>query len=742
MKRYTSILLFFMALSALAQPVQINRYEYWLNRQMEDKVVTDISPAEQAAVLVNIDASHLPDGLNSFTIRFSDSEEIWSSALTRFFVKIPVSENGSGTESHITKLEYRFNRNEMVQQNLTSGQSFTFEETLSAASLPDGLNSFSIRFRDNAGLWSSMNTRFFVKMPVLENVSGEPRQVVAYEYRFNQGEMVQQSVTADADISIDEIISAAGLPDGLNSISIRFKDNAGLWSSVLTRFFVKMPLSQGVGEGNDLIAYQLWFNDNFAGANQMSIESGMTFSIVENVSTEDLLDGLNRVNIRFRDERGTWSSVVSRFFVKNPVTPFTGVNLMTAYEYWVEDDQGNQFDVKGQEGRTYVELDEPINPLLLDLNLDLKKIQKGDYYLMFRFLDTRGLWSGILAREVEKMPYPIADFGLDENELCGGGTVIFSNYSIDTDTWHWDFGDGSESMEFEPEHTYDQVGEYTIILTATDSGTGIESKTEQIVAVYPVFEITEHYNICQGESLTWQGDEYHTPGEYHKVLQTVNGCDSVYVLILGENPVYEFTETERICNGEFFEWHGVQYTEKGVYTSRYETINGCDSLYTLLLEVFTIDNSVTVEGNTLTAITENAFYQWINCADHSEIEGATNASFTPTQTGSYAVKIEKEGCITISECIDVVISFIPDPYLFTGVYLFPNPARDQVNIIFETDMENYNISILGINGQRIIKEKNISGREYRMSLSGLTPGIYLLEIESGGYARRLKLVRE
>jgi hypothetical protein len=76
------------------------------------------------------------------------------------------------------------------------------------------------------------------------------------------------------------------------------------------------------------------------------------------------------------------------------------------------------------------------------------------------------------------------------------------------------------------------------------------------------------------------------------------------------------------------------------------------------------------------------------------------------------------------------------------VYLYPNPARDQVNIIFETDLENYSISILGIKGQRIITEKNISGKEYRMSLSGLTPGIYLLEIKRGGYTRRIKLVRD
>jgi PKD repeat protein len=675
MKRLLFIILPLLIVFVDAHAQQINRYEYWFNQQKDEKEVIDIIPVQQTAVQVNLSTATLSDGLNSISIRFRDDENMWSSALTRFFVKMPVINGENGSGRNITALEYRFNQEEMTYQNVSADKNFSLEQSLNAADLPDGLNSFSIRFRDNSGTWSSLLTRFFVKMPQTNGGSNDPRQIVAYEYRLNQGDMIHQDVTANADISIDEVINASELPDGLNSFSIRFKDNSGLWSSLVTRFFVKMPVAQIGGEDNLLTSYQIWINDDTHALQQSVIETGTTFSLIENLSAADLPNGLHRVNVRFQDSNGLWSSVTSRFFVKNPLQPDLQPNLMTAYEYWMEDSQGNIFDAHGKEGRTFIALDEPVNPVLLDLNLEMRKIQKGDYHLMFRFLDTRGLWSGVLARDVEKMPYPIADFGLDEFALCGNGTLIFKNFSIDTDTWHWDFGDGSESVEFEPEHTYDQVGEYTVILTATDSATGVESKKEQVITVNPVFEFTEYHNICQGESLTWQGDEYHTPGEYRKVLQSVNGCDSVYVLILGENPVYEFTEAERICNGEIFEWHGVQYTETGVYTSRYETISGCDSLYTLQLEVYTIDNSVNVEGNTLTAITEDAFYQWINCADHSEIEGAANTSFTPTQTGSYAVQIEKQGCMTISECIEVVISFIADPYLLCRRVSLPKSGQ-------------------------------------------------------------------
>src|SRR5690606_38407653 len=35
-------------------------------------------------------------------------------------------------------------------------------------------------------------------------------------------------------------------------------------------------------------------------------------------------------------------------------------------------------------------------------------------------------------------------------------------------TYHWDFGDGSESFDEHPKHTYESEGQYEIVLTVTD----------------------------------------------------------------------------------------------------------------------------------------------------------------------------------------------------------------------------------------------------------------------------------
>ena len=67
---------------------------------------------------------------------------------------------------------------------------------------------------------------------------------------------------------------------------------------------------------------------------------------------------------------------------------------------------------------------------------------------------------------------PTAAFTFEEVEA---GTFAFSDQSTNNPTsWLWDFGDGNTSMEQNPEHTYEQNGEYTICLTASNA-TGSDS---------------------------------------------------------------------------------------------------------------------------------------------------------------------------------------------------------------------------------------------------------------------------
>jgi len=70
----------------------------------------------------------------------------------------------------------------------------------------------------------------------------------------------------------------------------------------------------------------------------------------------------------------------------------------------------------------------------------------------------------------------------------------------------------------------------------------------------------------------------------------------------------------------------------------------------------TIDDTVTLNGNTLTATQTGATYQWIDCTNSTPISGETNQTFTASATGSYAVEITLSGCTVTSTCMMVTVA--------------------------------------------------------------------------------------
>lgn len=60
---------------------------------------------------------------------------------------------------------------------------------------------------------------------------------------------------------------------------------------------------------------------------------------------------------------------------------------------------------------------------------------------------------------------PVSSFRTDPAVVNIPGSVQMINLSSLGHSWHWDFGDGNTSAEFEPEHFYDQMGQYIITLT-------------------------------------------------------------------------------------------------------------------------------------------------------------------------------------------------------------------------------------------------------------------------------------
>lgn len=71
---------------------------------------------------------------------------------------------------------------------------------------------------------------------------------------------------------------------------------------------------------------------------------------------------------------------------------------------------------------------------------------------------------------------PIADFEVDNDSCTASCIVSFTDLSSNASQYMWEFGDGATSTDPNPSHTYDNPGQYEVVLTVTDGQGGSDEK--------------------------------------------------------------------------------------------------------------------------------------------------------------------------------------------------------------------------------------------------------------------------
>jgi hypothetical protein len=141
--------------------------------------------------------------------------------------------------------------------------------------------------------------------------------------------------------------------------------------------------------------------------------------------------------------------------------------------------------------------------------------------------------------------------------------------------------------------------------------------------------------------------------------------------------------------------------------------NGSDAGHVRIFDLCgTIDTTVANTGSLLTAVGTASSYQWYNCNNQQIIPGANGASFTPTQTGHYAVILTENGCTDTSGCHFVLITGTELPAEPSGIQVYPNPADDHITLELPNDGYKYRVEILNMDGKVLItKSFRKNGRQ-------------------------------
>lgn len=168
------------------------------------------------------------------------------------------------------------------------------------------------------------------------------------------------------------------------------------------------------------------------------------------------------------------------------------------------------------------------------------------------------------------------------------------------------------------------------------------------------------------------------------------------------------------------------YKTSGNYTQNLINHMGGDSLIKLNLIITSIDTSVTLISGEIIAKEQNANYKWLDCENNIIVQDATSNSFTPQESGSYAVIISKNNCIDTSDCKSISITDI-DEMDKKYIEIFPNPVDNKLIIQSSEILVKTSIRIQNLTGVLIRNFNFENTRSVELDLN-IPSGIYLLII--------------
>lgn len=344
-----------MCTAATAQTKNIDERQYWLDGNIAEAQTLAESPT-------SIDISGLKSGLHSLTVRVKDSEGLWSSQVAKYFI-VPVTETTTASGKTIEKHQYWIDGN--LETTVTQDSK---PSAIIISSLKPGLHSLTVRVKDSEGLWSSQVAKYFIVPFVSNDVTS--KTIEEHQYWID-GKIEARVTQEQQPTTID--ISNPKLKPGLHSFTVRVKDNTGMWSSQVAKYFIVPTTETSVGD-KSIVLHQYWID----GKLDAIIESPTQLATID-VSNPKLKPGLHSLTVRVKDSEGLWSSQVAKYFIVKDDDSVEEATI-TRYMYWFDDNTDDFFTG-------------PLESASGTMDIDISDVEAGIHTLWWRCGDSKGAWS-------------------------------------------------------------------------------------------------------------------------------------------------------------------------------------------------------------------------------------------------------------------------------------------------------------------------------------------------------------
>lgn len=216
--------------------------EYWIDHDIDGRKQTAMSGSEAN---MSLDMSALQEGVHTLTYRVRNPSGLYSVPYMQYFLKMP-----KDADTEITIKEFQYWVDSFASQKTMAASAGTTSLNLDVNHLPLGVHVIYYRFKNSRGLWSPVESQYFVKVePKVENL------IVAYRYWFNDASADMRTVqlstpqtpyTLQTNIKPFHLVKESELTDenrttikgadgveriaAINTLHIMFRDSHGKWS--------------------------------------------------------------------------------------------------------------------------------------------------------------------------------------------------------------------------------------------------------------------------------------------------------------------------------------------------------------------------------------------------------------------------------------------------------------------------------------------------------------------------------
>jgi hypothetical protein len=329
---------------------------------------------------------------------------------------------------------------------------------------------------------------------------------------------------------------------------------------------------------------------------------------------------------------------------------------------------------------------------------------------------------------------PSITISTTQTTTCTGSTVLFNSSVVNggsTPTYQWKVNgvnSGTNSSSFSMTAV---AGSQTVTcdVTSNDPCMINPTNTSNSIVINVVSEIVPTVSItsspssaCSGEALSFSstitggGSAPMYQWQVDGVNVGTNSANYSSVLNNAQSVTCTLTSSESCANPS-------SVTSNSITTSVTQTPS----------------DEVTMTSSSLTATQAGATYQWLNClTGNSAITAAINQTFTPTQTGSYAVLITIGNCSVTSSCnnFDYVGFEELDELNFQ---ILPNPSNGEF-MIQTSYISDFKIKVTDISG-KLILTKDINTADNLFNLTNNQSGVYFVEFDINGIKYYKKIIK-